>query len=497
MPTTDYGVQNGPTSWRQVTEFDFFEADTASSDFNGDGITDILWRRSTGAAVNPGQVAIWIFNGVNVVGGGFLPASPRGTDAPADWRIAYSFGDWPGYQRFGQYGQFFTPGFPVSKLDFDGNGTSDILWRKTDSSEIAIWNMQGATIINGAFLQGAPRTGVGEAAQWSFRPGADFNGDGKSDLFWRKSPGAATNPGETAIWIFDGPNIVNGGFLPASPTGIDVSNWSYQFADFNGDGKTDIFWRKSNGAATNPGQKAIWIMDGPNIVNGGFLQANPRPEEPATQWSYEFADFNGDGKSDFFWRNSTTGERAIWIMDGPNIVNGGFLPSTPIVGGNFSDWDTDFGDFNGDGKTDILWRNQVNGTKAVWIMDGPNIVDGGFLPTSPKLGTNGQDWAPFFADFNGDGKTDILWNNLSDDQFAIWIMDGPNIVDGGFLPDAPITGQNGWAFEFRDFNGDGKTDIYWTLGNSPGTKAAWIMDGPDIVGGGFFAQPNPTGEVTI
>ncbi|MBD2112304.1 MULTISPECIES: FG-GAP repeat domain-containing protein [Cyanophyceae] len=489
MPNTSYGVQDGPTDWRQITENDQFFSDTASSDFNGDGINDILWRRLETSTSNAGQVAIWIFNGVNVVGGGFLPASPRGTDSPTAWDIEFSYGDWSSYTPFGDYGWLFTEGYPAPKLDFDGNGTSDIFWRREDGTEIAIWNMQGTSIINGAFLQGAPRTGVGQnPLEWDFSTGVDFNGDGRSDFLWRKSTTSITNAGEVAIWIMDGPNIVNGGFLQASPRPEQLAaQWSFDFADFNGDSKTDFFWQNNI-----TGEKATWIMDGPNIVNGGFLQTSPRPEQLATQWSFDFADFNGDSKTDFFWQNNTTGEKATWIMDGPNIVNGGFLPSTPISGSNPNDWDTAFGDFNGDSKTDILWENSVNGTKAVWIMDGPAIVNGGFLPTSPKTGTSGEDWDSFFADFNGDGKTDILWNNTPDDQFAIWLMDGSTIIDGGFLPDAPIAGQNGWQFEFRELNGDSNTDIYWT--SSTGTKAAWLMDGPDIIGGGFFAQPNPTGE---
>ncbi|MBD1914962.1 MULTISPECIES: VCBS repeat-containing protein [Cyanophyceae] len=496
MPNTFYGVQTGPTTWGQVNLYDSFTSSLPSSDFNEDGITDILWRRSAFIGSNRGQVAIWIVNGASIINGGFLPASPKGTEDPSFWSINASYGDTQSYIPFGEFsnaGNFL--GYPLPKLDFDGNGTSDIFWRKDGGSEIAIWNMQGATVINGAFLQGVPRTDLGEnLADWFVQPLVDFNGDGKTDLAWRKSSFSLnSNAGENAIWIMDGPTIANGGFLPISPTGSAPRDWSEGFADFNGDGKTDYFWSKSNSAATSPGQKAIWIMDGPNIVNGGFLQANPRPEQPPSSWFSVFADFNGDSKTDFFWQNNTTGEKAIWIMDGPNIVNGGFLPSTPISGSNPNDWDTAFGDFNGDSKTDILWENSVNGTKAVWIMDGPAIVNGGFLPTSPKTGTNGEDWDSFFADFNGDGKTDILWNNTPDDQFAIWIMDGPTIIDGGFLPDAPITGQNGWQFEFRELNGDGKTDIYWT--SSTGTKAAWLMDGPDIIGGGFFAQPNPTGEV--
>ena len=62
-------------------------------------------------------------------------------------------------------------------------------------------------------------------------------------------------------------------------------------------------------------------------------------------------DFNGDGKADVLWQN-TSGSRALWLMNGSTFGNSIFLPSVAtswkIVGA---------GDFNGDNKPDILWQN--------------------------------------------------------------------------------------------------------------------------------------------
>src|SRR5262245_21664404 len=63
-------------------------------------------------------------------------------------------------------------------------------------------------------------------------------------------------------------------------------------------------------------------------------------------------DFNGDSRSDILWRNDITGEVVIWFINGPFVVGGGSLGSPPnpwaILGQR---------DFNGDGFADILWRN--------------------------------------------------------------------------------------------------------------------------------------------
>jgi len=74
--------------------------------------------------------------------------------------------------------------------------------------------------------------------------------------------------------------------------------------DFNGDGKSDIAWRHSDGTA------AIWLMNGGTISGGGNLGVVP------TSWSIVGQrDFDGDGKSDILWRD-TSGNVAMWFMNG-------------------------------------------------------------------------------------------------------------------------------------------------------------------------------------
>ena len=67
-------------------------------------------------------------------------------------------------------------------------------------------------------------------------------------------------------------------------------------------------------------------------------------------------DFNGDGSSNILWRNSSTGEVYIWLMNGLNVASQGSLGK---VDQNWQIKRT--GDFDGDGKADILWRNAITG----------------------------------------------------------------------------------------------------------------------------------------
>ena len=65
-------------------------------------------------------------------------------------------------------------------------------------------------------------------------------------------------------------------------------------------------------------------------------------------------DFDGDGKSDILWRNSTTGQVYLWFMNGTTITSSG---SVTYVS---SDWVIQgVGDYDGSGRAGILWRNST------------------------------------------------------------------------------------------------------------------------------------------
>ena len=97
----------------------------------------------------------------------------------------------------------------------------------------------------------------------------DFNGDGKSDVFWHNSDG------RTAIWTMDGTTITAGTYLPDVGPGWDAA----RAGDFNGDGKSDVFWHNSDG------RTAIWTMDGTTITAGTYLpDVGPGWHAAAADW---------------------------------------------------------------------------------------------------------------------------------------------------------------------------------------------------------------------
>ena len=74
-------------------------------------------------------------------------------------------------------------------------------------------------------------------------------------------------------------------------------------------------------------------------------------------------------------------------------------------------------DFDGDGRDDLLWYNAATGQTAIWLMDGLKARVGEIVFTGPWSVTA-------TGDFNGDGKADLVWRNVDTGATAIWLMNG-------------------------------------------------------------------------
>ena len=93
------------------------------------------------------------------------------------------------------------------------------------------------------------------------------------------------------------------------------------------------------------------------------------------------------------------------------------------------------GDFNDDGHSDILFQNMTSGEVSIWEMNGNNVTGGRTVITDP-----GSSWrAVGTGDFNGDGHSVILFQNTSG-QAAVWEMNGTSLVGGGAVSPNPGSG---------------------------------------------------------
>ncbi|MEA5572733.1 VCBS repeat-containing protein [Calothrix sp. UHCC 0171] len=331
--------------------------------------------------------------------------------------------------------------------DSNGDGKTDFFWHNTQTGENRLWLMDGATISKESDLF---RTD----SDWSYQVG-DVDGDGKKDLVWRNF-----TTGENAVWLLNNYEIKASAFL----TKVDDLSWSFKLGDTNGDGKQDLIWRNYK-----TGENAIWQMNGLNYQQAEFIT-----KVDDIKWDFKVGDTNGDGKADLIWRNSQSGENAVWIMDGFTLQKADFLFKVEDL-----NWKFKIADTNGDGKTDLVWRNYKTGENAVWFFkdDGLEYDYGAFLDKVDDL-----NWDFSIADTNGDGKTDLVWRNYQTGENAVWRISaarvsGSNLGEGK-IDDAKfiqsITDLN-WDFNIGDYNGDGKSDLFWRNFQT-GENKLWFLN---------------------
>jgi hypothetical protein len=87
------------------------------------------------------------------------------------------------------------------------------------------------------------------------------------------------------------------------------------------------------------------------------------------------------------------------------------------------------GDFNHDGITDLLWRNNSSGEVSDWIMQ-----DGHFSGESQRIGNEAMAFQKIGAgDFSHDGGNDVLWHNASTNQTQIFDVEHHKLIASDFL----------------------------------------------------------------
>ena len=145
-------------------------------------------------------------------------------------------------------------------------------------------------------------------------------------------------------------------------------------------------------------------------------------------------------------------------------------------------------DFNGDGRVDLLWQNRADGRLAAWFMNGTLAADNSAL--TPDRITDPAWHIVGTADANRDGLPDLYWHHQTTGALSIWYMADTarsNAVE--IWPNAVPDLQ--WKVRtVVDMDGDRNPDLIWQhTGN--GQIAVWFMNGTTIRSG----EPLGAGQV--
>jgi VCBS repeat protein len=236
----------------------------------------------------------------------------------------------------------------------------------------------------------------------------------------------------------------------STPVNIAGVTQGVVVGDFNGDGKPDLALVTSGGfLQLQPTIIAILLGNG----DGTFRKGGVYTTTGTNSQTVVVGDFNGDGKQDLVVPNFG----GIFLPPDISVLlgngDGTFQPATSVpLGGKYPCTWLAAGDFNKDGKLDLA-ATSGSASNQVDVLLGNG--DGTFQTPVPYAAGTGSSWIGA-ADFNGDGKMDLVTTDYNTGTILVLLGNG----DGTFQVQASIPVGAGISYGVvGDFNGDGKADL--------------------------------------
>lgn len=321
----------------------------------------------------------------------------------------------------------------------------------------------------------------------------DVNGDGNTDLIVQGDNGGSNLMG-VHLLIGDG----KGGFSPVQTTGLpSCYNCAYntvRLIDLNADGKLDLVlinWGSEYEDAPdgicekNSGFVTLYLGDG----KGDFRQTYSTSLSEVAR-SNVIADFNNDGKPDFAFYSTLSGAGCYSSTKSLNVLmNNGdgtlgashsvtipqsevsgvvhVAATSPTNGESGTRFDAlASGDFNHDGKVDLaLIRFDTTTGNFTKIIDVLNGKGNGTFDSGPKYTFAERPIALYAADFNHDGRTDLVVSLFSDSLGKFRIATLYAKQSQGFYWSSATAYKDSYAYlALADFNADGNLDLIVTPG---------------------------------
>ena len=231
-------------------------------------------------------------------------------------------------------------------------------------------------------------------------------------------------------------------FRPPVSYNAQVEPSGVVIADMNGDGKRDVVVSNFCNDDACSGNGSVTVLLG----NGdGTLQPGVSYDAGLGTLAVATGDFNHDGKLDVVAVNNEQNSVSVFLGNG----DGTLRPSTLYVAGS-GPTSVAVGDFNHDGKLDLAVTNGNDNTVSILLGNGSGTFQ------APVNYAVNAPYSVAVGDFNGDGKLDLAVADISDNTAAVLLGNG----DGTFQAAVQYPADSFPDFiTVADLNGDGKLDL--------------------------------------
>ncbi len=362
-----------------------------------------------------------------------------------------------GFAAAANFGVGYYPN-SVTVGDFNGDGNADLATADTGSYTVSVLLGDGL----GGFAAAA-NFGVG-SNPWSVTVG-DFNGDGNADL-------ATANQSSSTVSVLLGDGL--GGFAATADVNVGSSPQSVTVGDFNDDGNADL-------ATANAFSSTVSVLLGDGL--GGFAAA-ANFGVGSNPWSVTVGDFNDDGNADLATANVSSNNVSVLLGDGL----GGFAAAANF-GGFYQAVSVTVGDFNGDGKADLAAAFTNDYTYSVRVLLGDGL---GGVAAAGSFDVDWEATSVTVGDFNGDGKADLVTSNGLESTVSVLLNTStppPN------QPPATPVDTDGAANSVAEGAANGTTVGVTAFANDPNGDTVTYSLTDDAVG--RFAINGITGVITV
>jgi hypothetical protein len=312
--------------------------------------------------------------------------------------------------------------------DFNGDKKQDFIVA-SNAGTSRVYLGQG----NGRFT-GGQAFSTGDSTRYMLA--VDVSGDGKPDLV---AANEAIDFG-ASVFISNG----NGTFQPARQYAVTTNTYGVAAADFNGDGKRDLAY-----VGTTDGRVAILINKGNGTFKDATFTANTFGGK-----SIVAGDVNGDRKADLVVANPSSNALSVLLGAG----NGTFTKiATDITSGISQPNFVALADFNNDRKLDLVAINEFSDEVRVKLGNGNGTFAAGRAFSTASTPTQVA-----VLDIDRDGRLDLIASCRSDGTTDV--SGGVSILrgrgDGTFADQQIRTAHTSpSAVAIADYNRDGKLDI--------------------------------------